>query len=63
LGRLLIVRQRQTALGQTLPGADILAEALVDEAKNSPYLSQMPGPLELHRLPAWELENLPEESN
>jgi hypothetical protein len=63
LGRLLIVRQRQTAQGQTLPGADVLAEALADEAKNSPYLSQMPGPLELDRLSAWELENLPEESD
>jgi hypothetical protein len=61
LGRLLIVRQRQTERGQNLPGADVLAEALADQAKNSPYLSQMPGPLELDRLPFWQLENLPEE--
>jgi hypothetical protein len=61
LGRLLILRQRQTEQGQSLPGADVLAEALADQANSAPYFTQMPGPLELDRLPSWQLENLPEE--
>jgi hypothetical protein len=61
LGRLLIVRKRQTEQGQNLPGANVLAEALADQANSAPFLSQMPGPLELDRLPALQLENLPEE--
>jgi hypothetical protein len=59
LGRLLIVRNRRIEQGQNLPGGDVLEEAFGDQAKSSPYQSQMPGPLELDRLPAWELENLP----
>jgi hypothetical protein len=61
LGRMLILRQRETEQGQNLPGADVLAEALAELAKSAPLLAHMPGPLELDRFPAWELENLSEE--
>jgi hypothetical protein len=60
LGRLLILRQRQSEQGQNLPGADVLAEALADQA-NAPFFTQMPGPLELDRLPALQLEHLPKD--
>jgi hypothetical protein len=61
LGRLLILRQRQTEQGQSLPGADVLAEAFAELAKTAPLLVHMPGPLELDRSPPLELENLPKE--
>jgi hypothetical protein len=58
---LVIVQQRQTKEGQNLPGSDVLVEALARQAKDAPYLTQMPGPLELDRLPACPLETLSEE--
>ena len=61
LGRLVIVQQRQTKEDQNLPGSEVLAEALARQAKDAPYLTQMPGPLELDRLPACRLETLSEE--
>jgi hypothetical protein len=60
-GRLLILQKRLSDQGQNLPGADALAEALADPANAIPYFAEMPGPLELDRLPFWELDNLPEE--
>jgi hypothetical protein len=62
LGRLVIIQQRQTKEGQSLPGSDVLAEALARQAKDAPLLTQMPGPLELDRLPAVRLETLSEET-
>jgi hypothetical protein len=61
LGRLVIVQQRQAKEGQDLPGSDVLVEALARQAKDGPLLTQMPGPLELDRLPAIQLETLSEE--
>lgn len=60
-GRLLLVQKRLGEEGQNLPGADALAAAVKDPANAIPYFSQMPGPLELDRLPCWELDTLPEE--
>jgi hypothetical protein len=60
-GRLLLVQKRLGEEGQNLPGADALAAAVRDPANAIPYFSEMPGPLELDRLPFWELANLPEE--
>jgi hypothetical protein len=61
LGRLLNSQQRETEQGRKLPSADVLSEAVAEQAKSAPFLSQMPGPLELDRFPAWQLENLSEE--
>ena len=61
LGRLVIVQQRRTKEGQNLPGSDVLFEALARQANDAPFLTQMPGPLELNRLPARRLETLSEE--
>ena len=61
LGRLLIIQQRQTKEGQSLPGSDVLVEALARQANDAPFLTQMPGPLELDRLPACRIETLSEE--
>jgi hypothetical protein len=61
LGRLLLVQQRQTERSQNLPSTGVLAEALARQANDAPFLSQMPGPLELDRLPAVRLETLSEE--
>jgi hypothetical protein len=58
LGRLLILQKREIERGRKLPGAAALSEAIAEQAKSAPYLSQMPGPLELDRLPAWQMENL-----
>jgi hypothetical protein len=60
-GRLLLEQKRLGEEGQNLPGADALAAAVKDHANAIPYFSQMPGPLELDRLPCWELDALPEE--
>ena len=60
-GRLLLVQKRLDEEGQKLPGADALAAAVKDPANAIPYFSQMPGPLELDRLPCWELDSLPDE--
>lgn len=60
LGRLAILQKRETDLGRELPGSNALTEALAAQAKSAPLLSQMPGPLELDRLPFHEFENLPE---
>ena len=60
LGRLELLRQRETCLGRELPGSKPLTDALTEEAKKAPFLSQMPGPLELDRLPFHRFDNLPE---
>ena len=63
LGRLLVLQKRETEHGRKLPGVAIVSEAVAEQAKIAPYLSQMPGPLEVNRFPAWQIENLPEESD
>jgi hypothetical protein len=63
LGRSLVLQKREIERGRKLPGAAALSEAIAEQAKSAPYLSQMPGPLELDRLPAWQMENLPEETD
>jgi hypothetical protein len=52
------LQQRETEQDRKLPGMDVLTEAVAEQAKSAPFLSQMAGPLELDRLPAWQFENL-----
>jgi hypothetical protein len=60
LGRLMILRDRETRVGRELPGWKALSDAFREQAKKAPLLSQMPGPLELDRLPFYRFDNLPQ---
>ena len=60
LGRLAILQQRETDLGRELPCSSTLIETFAEQAKKAPFLSGMPGPLELDRMPFHRFDNLPE---
>jgi hypothetical protein len=60
LGRLELLRQRETGVGRELPVWKALTDAFGEQAKKAPLLSQMPGPLELDRLPFYRFDNLPD---
>ena len=60
LGRLLLLRERLKAQGVDLPGDSEFAAVIKQETQVDPFLIQLPGPLELDRLPIWSLEALPE---
>ena len=60
LGRLAILRQREIDRGRELPELKTFTDAFTEQTKKAPLLSQMPGPLELDRLPFYRADNLPE---
>ena len=59
LGRLLVLQQRANVQNWNLPGSD-LAKAVEQQTREDPFSVNMPGPLELERLPYWNFESLSE---
>jgi len=61
LGRLLVLQQRDSGEGKTLPAAEAFTKALEKMAEETPMLVYMPGPLELDRMPFIQPEQQPQE--
>jgi hypothetical protein len=59
LGRLMLMQQREEAAGRQLPGVEAVKKAAEAFSECAPLLTQMPGPLEIDRLPALSMSDFP----